>query len=167
VRNFLEQFNWVDLIVLVFLIRGIYQGAKNGLVLEFFSLGGWSAATFLSFKFYKKIARILHQRTEIPLAIDELLTFAAIIIATIVVTRIIGDILKHVIKIKIIERLNRTGGAFLGFIKSALVLSVLFYTLSITSIPYLEKSIKEKSLSGKAISRISEIVYVNIKGVMD
>lgn len=167
IPDFLKQFNWVDIIVLIFLLRGIYRGAKNGVILELFSLSGWGLAIFLSFKFYKSIAQTLKERTELPLVLDELLAFAAIIIATIILANIVGGILKHIIKIKIVERISLWAGAVLGLMKAGVVLSVIFYGAGILSIPYLEKSIKEKSLSGKVISRVSGVVYTNIEQILE
>lgn len=166
IPNILRHFNWVDIIVLIFILRGVYRGAKNGIVLEFFSLSGWCAAIFFSFRFSKTIAQTLHERTEIPLVVNELLVFAAIVIAAIVITNIAGGILKRVIKIKIIERPSLFGGAALGLFKAGLILSVLFYAAGILRIPYLEKSIQERSLSGKSISRIVDIVYHNIEQIL-
>lgn len=163
IPDILKYFNWVDVVVFIFLIRGIYEGAKNGLVIELFSLCGWSIAIFLSFKFYKSVAQILHQRTEIPLIVDELLTFVTIIVAVIILANIAGGMLKSIIKIKIIDKMSRFSGALLGLIKAAVVLGIIFYAVGIAAIPYLDKSVKERSLSGKAISKVADVLYSNIE----
>ncbi len=167
IPDFLKQFNWVDLVTLVFLVRGIYQGAKGGLIVEFFSLAGWFLSVFFAFKFYKPLAELINKRTEIPLVVDEIVVFAAIVIAVIIIARLAGAISGRVIKIKLVERLNRVGGAIFGAVRAAVVLSIIFYALGILSIPYLKKSVEEKSLSGKAISKVSEVVYKNIGRMLD
>lgn len=160
---FLRQFNWVDVIVLIFIIRGIIKGAKNGIILELFSLSGWCVALYLALRFYKPIASLIYARTEVPLVWDELFVFGAILGGGILFANFIGYILKSIVKIKVVERISFLGGLFLGMFKACVVLSALFYLLEILEIPYLEKSIKERSLSGRTITKVANIVYRNIE----
>ncbi|MGE4357268.1 MAG: CvpA family protein [Candidatus Omnitrophota bacterium] len=160
--TFLRQFNWVDVIVLVFLIRGLFRGAKNGFVLELLSLSGWCIALYFSLKFYKSIAFTLHERTEIPLVLNEVFVFGGIIAVTILLASFLGEVLRRIVKIKFIERINFYGGAILGMVKACVILSALFYFLGIVGIPYINKSIEERSLSGKMIIKVAKIVYKNV-----
>jgi len=163
--EFLKQFNWVDVVVLILVIRGIIRGAKNGIVLEFFSLIGWCLALYLSLKFYKPIASNIYKRTEIPLVLNEIFVFGGIMAGTILVANFIGNIFKHIVKIKVVEKISLWGGMVLGMLKGLVILSSLFYLLGILEIPYLDNSIKERSLSGRMITKVSEIVYQNMEEI--
>ncbi|MCM8778884.1 MAG: CvpA family protein [Candidatus Omnitrophica bacterium] len=153
----------MDVLVLVWVIRGFLRGARNGLVLELWSLGGWCVALYLSLKFYKPIASSLYEHTEVSLVLNEILVFGGITLGTIMLANLIGQFFKRIVRIKLIERLNLFGGAVLGIVKSGVVLSALFYLLGILEIPYLEKSIQERSLSGRKITRVSNVVYRNVE----
>ncbi|MCM8798486.1 MAG: CvpA family protein [Candidatus Omnitrophica bacterium] len=163
VPNFLTQFNWVDVVVLVFILRGVFRGIRNGVVLEFLSLSGWCVALYLSLKYYKPIASTLYERTEIPLVLNEIIIFGGIALGTIMLANLLGQFFKRIVRIKIIERINFLGGAVLGMVKAGVVVSFLFYLLGITEIPYLKKSIEEKSISGKVITKVVNVVYRNVE----
>ncbi|MCM8783670.1 MAG: CvpA family protein [Candidatus Omnitrophica bacterium] len=164
--NLLKEFNWVDAVVLIFIIRGIFRGAKNGFVLEVLSLSGWCVALYLALKFYKTIASTLHERTEIPLVLNEVFIFGGIIITTILLANFLGQILKRIVRIKVVERISFYGGAIFGVLKACVILSALFYFLGILGISYINKSIQERSLSGRAITKLASVVYRNLGAVI-
>jgi uncharacterized membrane protein required for colicin V production len=61
----LQQFNWVDVFVVILLLRIIYCAIKNGIFIEFFKLLGMLLSCYLFLHYYTKLSVFFKRRIPV------------------------------------------------------------------------------------------------------
>lgn len=122
--------NWIDLIIVVLLILAVISGFTNGFVKEVASLAGlilgiWGAIEFSSFT-AAKLYEWFDMTGQFVGIIAFLITFGIIVL----IIHFIGILADKIVDTVSLGFLNRILGMVFGFIKSAMILSVIFCVLN-------------------------------------
>ncbi len=117
----------IDLLILIPLAWGAYKGYQKGLLMEFATVFAFFAATIGAFSFFEEGVELLtpligENNTLVPLI--SILTIFGIIL---VLVSLLGKGLKKFIDITILGTVDNIGGAVLGVLKWAFVLSVILW----------------------------------------
>ncbi len=153
ILDIFNQTNFIDIIIVIILFRICYIAAKMGLAIEFFKFLGVIFATYVSLHYYTKVSDII-QRSLLPKGMP--LEFADFVIFLVLAQVIylgfvvIRNIFCHFIKLEAVPEISKFGGLLLGLIRGFLVVGLLVYTLSISSINYLTNSVKNSYLGSRA-----------------
>ena len=91
ITHLIKSINWVDVALLVLLIRTIFVGVKNGFLSEFFKCLGVIIAVFLSLHYYSQLAQWVVLKTHINWAYWDLVIFAGIWLAVAVFFKFFRD----------------------------------------------------------------------------
>ena len=79
----ITKINWVDVLILIIIIRTTYVAFQDGLSREIFPLIGAACMVMLSLHYYGKLAFVITQNAAgLPMAVVNFLCFAALVIAT-------------------------------------------------------------------------------------
>ncbi len=117
--------NYLDIIIAIPLLYGIYKGITKGLVAELASLlallGGIYGGVYLS----DYTADILNARFDISEKYLGLIAFVVTFIVIVLVVVLVGKLITMLVKAVALGLLNRLAGAVFGFLKFALILSFL------------------------------------------
>jgi len=156
----LKQINWIDIFVVIILLRICYISIKNGMPLEFFKLLGIFTAAYLSLHYYVSLAVFFNEC--LPKNIPEgLVGFTAFIILA-ALGYLIWVLLRQVffkfVKVEPVPKLNKWAGIIFGVSRGFLFLSLIFFAFVISPLPYLKNSVKY-SYSGKFIFKIAPRTY--------
>jgi len=167
--NIIKQFNWVDILFLVILLRTFYIGSKNGLPVELFKLLGTVAGAYLAFHYYTSFADFIGTRlnlTKVPLEFLDFICFVLWVTIGYMIFWALRGVFSRVVKTEAVPRLNRWGGFALSSARGVLLTSLIGFMLVISSISYLKASVKD-SYSGKRLFKFSPSVYTHLwNGVM-
>lgn len=154
-----QRLNWVDIFVVILLIRTSYIGARTGLSVELFKLIGILVGLYLAMRFYSNLGGWITSKIALPTELADGLSFLILIFASIISLKYVGVILSKVVKLTFAERFDKWGGFISGLLRGAVLLSLIFMFLGILQIDYFTKSIEERSLTGPYIKRITPQAY--------
>jgi len=151
----IKQFNWVDIFVLIILVRTIYVSAKVGFPITLFKLFGTISAIYLSMHYYSGLSGFLAKSfliEKIPLQFLDFLVFLALAELGYIVFVLLRSVFYHFVKVEAISTLNKWGGLAVGIIRSALLCGLVIFIMAISSVGYFESSVKYSYLGRRFFS---------------
>jgi uncharacterized membrane protein required for colicin V production len=154
------RFNWVDLVFLTLLVRICYIGYKNGFLPEIFKSLGLLCAFLFSFNSYTLLSNALLRYIKFPNARLEVISFLFIFLSIILLFKLFSLIAVNFLGIS--EKISLTNmviGLILSFGRALLFLGILCFFLSNSSMEYLSKSVRSKSLTGQYLNDVAPMVY--------
>lgn len=160
----LKQINWVDIFILILLLRISYTALRNGIFVELFKFLGVLAGIYLSLHYYTSLANFLDRFIKTKTFAIEIFDFASLVILIAVGYLIfisIRESLLRLIKVEVVSGLNKWVAGVLGVIRGILVASLIVYVFSLPVISYFKESVK-KSYSGEKLITLSPTVYTRI-----
>jgi len=163
VLDTIKQFKWFDLFILILLFRICYVALKTGFPTEVFKLLGTIFATLLSLHYYTIISDFLNARfsiTAVPLEFMDFIIFAILAEMGYFTFSMLRFAFLRVVKVEAISLLNRWGGLAVGLMRAGLLIGLLTYGATISSVKYLKSSV-ENSYFGKYTFEISPSLYRN------
>ena len=127
----------IDIIILLLLGFGAYQGYKKGLLLEIIGLLAFILAILGGFKLLHWGVQILNQYMDSYNQFVPFIAFIVIFVGILILVNLLGKLLKKVIDMTIIGSLDNLGGALLGLAKWAFGLSVVLLIFETMQIDFL------------------------------
>ena len=160
----LKQFNWVDIFVIVILIRVCWAAVKGGFLAELFKILGTISAIYLALHYYIGLSDSIRERIpfkNVPLDFLDFVFFIVLAITGYLLFVVLRQATLKFINMEPIAQLNKWGGLILGITRAFLLSSLLIFMLLISSISYLKNSVIN-SFSGEYFSKIAPGVYGSI-----
>lgn len=155
--NYLSEMNFIDIVICVPLVWGLYKGFTKGLIIEAatvvaFGLGVWGGIHFSDY-FANKLSLWFDWQSPYLPVISFALTFLIIIAFVFLVAKMIQRMVEGVA----LSAVNKTGGAIVGTLKFALILSVIVFVMDAIeeSYPMVSFKTKEESLLYRPIGKIA------------
>lgn len=161
IPEILAQFNFLDFIILILLLRICYIAAKMGLSVEIFKFLGVIFSTYIALHYYTTLSDLIQRRflpKAMPLEFMDFIIFLSLITVGYLCFAGLRSILFRFIQLNAVPKLNQFGGLILGVGRGFLVVGLLSFTLAISSVTYLSSSVKHSYLGSKAFA-ISPQVY--------
>lgn len=156
--------SYIDIILCVPIVWGIYKGFTKGLITEIatfiaFGLGIWGAINFSDFIANQMKTSFAWNSPYLPL-IAFALTFLGIAILVYFAAKLIQGMVEGMA----LGAFNRIGGALFGALKFALVMSVVIFMLDAVSqsYPVVPVKVKEQSLLYKPIGSIAPLLIPSL-----
>ncbi|MFA5144947.1 MAG: CvpA family protein [Candidatus Omnitrophota bacterium] len=142
----IQQINWLDIFIIILLFRISYIAAKTGVPVESFKLLGTVVSIYLALHYYTNLSDLLTQRASlnkerVPLEFIDFLSFVSLAAAGYLIILSFRVAFARFIKMEATPNLNRWLGLALGVIRGLLLVSLITFTLAISSSGYLKKSV--------------------------
>jgi membrane protein required for colicin V production len=115
--------NWVDVVIIVYLVLSIISGFAQGLIRTLLSIIGLIVGILLASHFYKQLGNILTFISNRDLA--NIIAFVVILLVVMGIAVLIASILRSIIKAIMLGWIDRIGGAVAGLILGALSVSAI------------------------------------------
>jgi len=150
-----QQFNFLDIVIVILTFRICYVAVKVGLAAEFFKLLGVLFALYIASHYYTLLSDIIHQKfihNEMPLKFMDFLIFIILANAGYLVFVILRSTLCRFMKMETAPNINTYGGLILGLVRAYFTVGLLVYALMISSVSYFSNSVKHSYLGSKAAS---------------
>ncbi|OGX44174.1 MAG: hypothetical protein A3G38_02195 [Omnitrophica WOR_2 bacterium RIFCSPLOWO2_12_FULL_51_8] len=160
-HDIVSKINWVDLFVIIILLRILYIASENGLPVEFFKFLGTVFSLYLSLHYYSAAGTFLQERLYLKIVPKDFLdfvVFALLAIAGYLIFVILRNLFSKNIVMEAAPNLNRWGGFLLGLFRSLLILGVLTFTLLLCNINYLKQSVIDSYFASRIV-RIAPAAY--------
>ncbi len=113
--------NWVDIVIIIYLLLSVVAGIAQGLIRSLFSIIGLIVGIVLAARFYQQLGNILTFIHNSDVA--NIVAFVFILLATMGVAALIALALRSILKAIMLGWIDRLGGAILGLILGALSVS--------------------------------------------
>ena len=157
----LKQVNWIDIFVVILLLRSIYVAIKNDFSIELFKLLGTVFAAYLSLHYYLIFSDYIASRTginNIPSAYLTSFSIIALAIVGYLVFVLLRSVFYRLINMEVAPKLNKWGGLLFGLSRGLLLISLIIFILVTSGSGYLKVSVRT-SYSGKRLLKIAPSVY--------
>lgn len=159
--DILRQINWLDIFVVILLIRICYISVKNGLPIQLFWFLGSISSVYLSLHYYSVFSSFLSKRFPAHWMPQEywcLVAFVFLALAGYFLFVLLQKFFSRYIVLEATPKLNKYGGLFLGMLRGVLVAGLIIFLFSISTFAYLQKTVSY-SFSGKHLSRVAPATY--------
>lgn len=161
-KHFVVSF--IDIVLGLLLIYGLFKGIKNGLLVEIASIialiGGLYGAIHFSYITGDYLAAKMDWNERYISLISFIITFFAIVILVISA----GKLLTKIAEFAMLGLLNKIAGGIFGTLKVAIILGALliFFDSINKNIGFLNEDIKSESLLYAPIKEIGALVFYKV-----
>ena len=149
--------NYIDIIICIPLVWGLYKGFTKGLIVEAativaFGLGVWGGIHFSDLLACKLGDWFGWTNQYMPI-----ISFALTFLAIIILVYFIAKMIQKAVEGMALSALNKIGGAIFGALKFAMILSVLIFMIDAVeqSYPIVSLKTKDGSLLYKPLGKIA------------
>lgn len=122
--------NWLDIVIGILLIGGIFSGFKNGVIGEIATLAGLILGIWGAVRFSWWTADVL---ADLGIGSDymHIISFVVTFIVIVVVVQVLAAFLNKLMESLALGFVNRLAGMAVGVLKSALIISVILFVVDI------------------------------------
>ncbi len=155
----LASINWVDVAMLVLLIRIVFIGVKTGFVIELFKLLGVLSAVFIGLHYYALLAAIIAQKTNWSLESWEFVIFVLLTLGVAVLVKFLREGFLAIFKFETAHAgVNQWGAGILSVLRALLLASLVMYALLLTRAECLQRQTL-MSVSQKLVLKAAPKTY--------
>jgi len=166
--------NYIDLILLIFLLWSAYRGFRNGLIIEVASIAALILGIFGAIKFSFMTSDFLVEKFEMTTKYLPLISFAITFVVIVIVVHLLAKALDKLVKAIALGFINRLFGILFGVVKTLFILSIILVILNTIDrkTKFLPEDKIEESLLYNPISAFAPLIFrdlnfESIKGFRD
>ncbi|MFN4235139.1 MAG: CvpA family protein [Bacteroidia bacterium] len=155
--------HYVDIILLVPLLWGLYKGITKGFIFQIATLAGFLLSTYAAVRFTDFISNYLRTQQGWESEFLPHAVFALLFIVVLIIVYLLAKWLTHILgKIKL-GWANKLAGAFFGVLKYAFIVSAILFIINAVNekIAFLPDDLSEKSLLYQPVSKLLEWMLKN------
>lgn len=152
------DFSYIDLIILIPVLFGLYKGFTKGLILSLATLIGLLLGIYGGVKFSHLTSQYLFENFEIDIP---LVAFAVTFLIIMIGVYLLGKLLNKFANILALGLVNNVAGAIFGAGKVVLILAValLFFENANSSFHFVEDDVIAKSQLYDYLKQTSDVVF--------
>jgi membrane protein required for colicin V production len=156
--------NYIDILLCIPIIWGLYKGFTKGLIIEAasmvaFGLGIWGGVHFSNFIAIKISDGFKWHSPYLPIV-----SFAVTFLGIVVLVYFIAKLIQRMVEGMALSAINKIGGAVFGALKFALVMSVVIFMMDALeqSYSFVSFKTKEESLLYKPVGKIAPLLIPSL-----
>jgi membrane protein required for colicin V production len=152
---------FLDLILGLLLLWGLFRGLKNGLLVELASIIALIAGLYGAFHFSYLAADLLYKHWEWDEKYINLIAFLITFILIVIAVNLIGKVLTRIADVVMLGLLNKLAGAVFGTLKVAVILGafLVFFDRVNTVFDFPGEDSKRKSVLYAPLRDIGAFVF--------
>ncbi len=162
-QGFLSQINWVDIVIVLILVRSATIAISQGFITELFKLLGLIVSVYIGMHYFTHISDVFKSAFKVhtgvvPLEFLDFLSFLVLVAVVYALFMALRSLVSSMFKAETVPAISRWGGLAVGIFRGTLLAALVTFMLAISSVPYLKECVVE-SYSGKRIERIAPATY--------
>ena len=159
----LSKINWVDVLVLILIVRTSYVSLQDGLSHEILPLVGSVCMPVFALHCYTKIAAFFYNNgLNLSIELLRLASFVLVAVCIGILFRFVKAIIDKTIKVTWHPVIERFGGFLAGVVRSFILTSTVLIIIVLIPLPYLQWSVRDRSLTGMYFLRIGPFIYEKV-----
>ncbi|PKA98074.1 membrane protein required for colicin V production [Flavobacteriaceae bacterium MAR_2009_75] len=156
--------SFLDIILGLLLLYGLYKGLKNGLFIELASIVALVAGIYGAIHFSYYAGDYLSQNMQWEERYINITAFVVTFIAIVIVVHFAAKLLTKVASIAMLGLLNRIAGGIFGVVKVAVILGALlvFFERVNSSAGIIQNDTMQQSVLYEPIKKIGDFVFSKV-----
>ncbi len=151
--------NWVDIVVVVFLIRGAYVGYKEGLSVELVKLGTVFSTYYFAISYYSNFAIWIAGHTRLALSWATVVAFLTIAVSSLVLVWLLFKVLAKIVVLQFASQISTAGGVLVGISRALLISALFLFAIFFVPNNYVKRQIYTNSWFGHRAIDASPKLY--------
>ena len=157
--HILRSINWVDVAMLVLLIRIVFIGVKTGFVTEGFKLFGVFCSVFIGLHYYLPLAALLAKKTGLSVELLECAFFILLVCLVVIAVKYMRDGFLMIFKFETTHAgVNQWGSGVFSIIRALFLASLIMFGALLTRMEWLQKETMT-SISSKLALKVAPNTY--------
>jgi len=159
--NFLLRLNWVDIVIVILVVRICYISIKTGFVPEIFKLAGIICAIYLALHYYMSLGASLQKNSfasVVPPEYFDFICFLALAGLGYLIFFLLRGGLYRLMEVKTIPAVAKWGGIITGLLRCYFTVGLIVFAFSISTVRYFKDS-GAKSYIGSRLSDVAPATY--------
>ncbi len=149
--QYFSTLNPIDIAVSLIICINLIIGFRRGLSGELAGLAGTAAAFGLGLYFMVPFSLWLHEHSRLEGQAAQAVAFASTAIGVILTAILLRLILGKIMKITFEPTVDKLGGVLSGFIRSSILVLIVFVTIDMWPHEYLNRKFGRESMVGKFV----------------
>ncbi len=157
-----------DIIILICFLPAIISGITKGFIEQVISLVSLILGAWLAFKFSTVVSDWLKPYFEVSETVMNVISFAVIMVAVVLVLFVLSKILTGVTKLVMLGWLDRLLGLVFALLKAGLIIGILiilFDTLNV-KFEFVEEKVLDESVLYAPIRDIAYMIFPYLKELL-
>ncbi|MFD2586632.1 CvpA family protein [Croceitalea marina] len=156
--------SFLDIVLGILLVWGLYKGLKNGLFVELASLVALVAGIYGAIHFSYIAGDYLWQNMEWNEKYIKVTAFLITFVAIIVLVGLAGKLLTKIADFAMLGILNKIAGGIFGALKVAIILGAMlvFFEKATSSFNFINKDTQNESILYKPVRDIGAFVFSQV-----
>ncbi len=150
---------WVDIIALILTLIMAYRAQQHGLLTSAMRLIGLVVGIIVAVNLGAWAGDMLISQFNITQELANIIGYILVFIIVLLAAQVVGYFLRSIIHAIKLGWLDRIGGIFLGTLKAAIIISLLFWVLMALPSDTLGKEIQEKSIAYSILGEFTPTIY--------
>ncbi|MBI4930581.1 MAG: CvpA family protein [Bacteroidetes bacterium] len=152
--------NYVDIILIIPLLWGLYKGFSKGLIIEAATLIAFGLAVWGAIKFHDFLSMWMKDSLDWTSKYLPLISFAAIFIGVLLIVFGVAKLLERFVKAVSLGFVNKLGGAIFGMLKFGLLMSMIIFFMEAINktVSFIPDETKNNSLLYPYVQKIAPFV---------
>lgn len=157
--------NYIDIIILLFLLFGAFRGFSKGLVIEVATLAGLILGVYISIRYSSYTEGILRDFMNITSEYISYIALAVTFIVVVVGVYILGKLLTKLVDIISLGLVNKLLGTLFGVVKYFIIVCVLLMIIDALNekFQFISEETIQKSLLFQPFLNFAEKIYNSIR----
>lgn len=157
--------NYIDVMLIIPLLWGLYKGFSKGLIIEAASLIAFGLAVWGGIKFSDFLSGWMKDSLGWDSKYLPLISFAVIFIGVLILVFAVAKLAERLVKAVSLGFLNKLGGAVFGMLKFGLLMSMIIFFLEAInkSVSFIPDETKKNSLLYEPVQKTAPMIIPGLK----
>ncbi|HDR05681.1 MAG TPA: CvpA family protein [Candidatus Marinimicrobia bacterium] len=152
--------HWADIVALVLITWFVIRGIISGLIMSLFRLAGIIAGIIVAIKFqYDVMQWLLAQFPTFPDQIASLVASSVIFMGVIILAQVLATAIKTLADFALLSWLDKLGGLLIGFFKAILLISLIYWGMTLLPANSIVQSIQRDTVSYQLFGNAAPAAY--------
>ena len=157
------QVNWVDIVILIFLLLNIVFGMRKGIIRGVINLIGIVLAIFLSIFWFQELGEYIGSYIQTSSEMANIIAFILIFLTVILFAKLAEILLKKLFSLLFISWIDHLGGALFGLVRGSIIIGIILIAISFIPLPvFLQEQLKNSFFANR-FAVMTTVVYHSIK----
>ncbi len=157
----MEFITIVDIIIIILFLFFVFRGYERGFIDQTSRIIGLLIALYIAITQYQVLQVYLEPYIDMPPQIIHFISFVIIFILFNIAVNILGLILKQIVKFLFLNPLDHLAGAFLGFVKGAVLIYLLLFILNEFPYQMLTEMLEESYIASQML-QFTPVIQQNL-----
>ena len=158
--HILSGINWVDVLVVILMVRMSYGSFLDGLSHQIFPFFASIAILAISLHYYTRLGQLMG---GIQPEVANALSYIALVVVLGFIVKFVKIILDKIVQVQWHPVIEKFGGLLVGIAKAYVMTAIVLTMLSLMPLSYLQWSVRERSLTGKYFLAAGPEAYTKFK----